>query len=90
MAVKTLLALAVSLLLSGNVIAQSGSRGPSGQQGSQVTHSFESSRASQRNRHVPSSRPVQAVPELDGSKAFLALGLIFAVGCLIRERRRTR
>lgn len=88
MAIKTLLVLVASLTLSGHVLAQSGPRGASGGQGSQVTHSYESSRASQRNRPAQSARPVQSVPELDGGKAFLALGLIFAVGCLIREKRR--
>jgi hypothetical protein len=32
--------------------------------------------------------PARAVPELDGNMAFLALGLAFAVGALVREKRR--
>ncbi len=40
--------------------------------------------------HGRPARPsVQPVPELDGSMAFLALGLTFAVGALVREKRRT-
>lgn len=31
---------------------------------------------------------VRTVPELDGNMAFLALGLTFAVGALVREKRR--
>lgn len=42
------------------------------------------------NGHGRPARPsVQPVPELDGSMAFLALGLTFAVGALVREKRRT-
>ena len=33
---------------------------------------------------------VSAVPELDGSSAAIALGLLFAVGLIVRERKRAK
>jgi hypothetical protein len=37
---------------------------------------------------TPPGHGVLAVPELDGKTAFLALGLVVAVGALVREKRR--
>lgn len=73
MGIKLLLGLGLSLLLSSNVMAQSHGNGNGNGHG-----------------HGRPARPsVQPVPELDGSMAFLALGLTFAVGALVREKRRT-
>lgn len=86
---KTLLALALTLLLSGNVLAQSGQREQASNFFAQITQWFQSIRA----QHTPPprpSRPVRSVPELDGSMAVMALGLTLAVGGLIREKRRPR
>jgi hypothetical protein len=90
MARKTLLALAFALLLSGNAMAQSGSREQSGNIWVQITQWFQNHRAAinaQRPQRPPN---VRSVPELDGSMAVMALGLTLAVGGLIREKRRTR
>jgi hypothetical protein len=95
MAIKTLSGLVLCLLLSSNVMAQSSSGSQSAGGGAQGARSFDVRRDSQRVRDIPRARPaapavsVQSVPELDGNMAFLALGLTFAVGCLVREKRRT-
>jgi hypothetical protein len=86
---KTVLALALTLFLSGNALAQSGPREQAGNFFAQVTQWFESLRA-QHTRPPRPSTPVRAVPELDGSMAVMALGLTLAVGGLIREKRRPR
>jgi hypothetical protein len=84
---KTVLVLALTLLLSGNVLAQSGQREQAGNFFAQITQWFQSIRAQHR---PPAQPPVRSVPELDGSMAVLALGLTLAVGGLIREKRRPR
>lgn len=86
---KTVLALALTLLLCGNVMAQSGPREHAGNFFAQITQWFESLRA-QHTRPAQPSSPVRSVPELDGSMALMALGLTLAVGGLIREKRRPR
>jgi hypothetical protein len=86
---KTVLALALTLLLSGNALAQSGPREQASNFFAQITQWFESIRA-QQNRPAQPARPVRSVPELDGSMAVMALGLTLAVGGLIREKRRPR
>jgi hypothetical protein len=86
MAFKTLLGLTLSLLISGSVMAQSGSQSNSPGSSSQATEKREARRVAQRPRPV---KPVRKVPELDGNMAFLALGLTLAVGALIREKRRS-
>jgi hypothetical protein len=88
MTTKTLLTTVFALVLSCNVMAQSSSQGRSGENG--VSRAAQSARHVRPPRPARPVRPVQAVPELDGSMAFLALGLTFAVGGLIREKRRTR
>jgi hypothetical protein len=90
MARKTLTALAFALLLSGNALAQSGSREQSGSWFTQVIQWFQTYRATQHPQSPSPSTSVRAVPELDGSMAVMALGLTLAVGGLIREKRRTR
>lgn len=93
MRIKILLGLVLSLLLANNVMAQSNSGGQSGEQAGQVTRVTRGAEGSKAPRHgnVRPGRPsAQSVPELDGSMAFLALGLTFAVGALIREKRRTK
>jgi hypothetical protein len=89
MARKTLTALAFALLLSGNALAQSGSREQSGNWFTQLTHWFQTYRDT-RIAQRPPSGSVRSVPELDGSMAVMALGLTLAVGGLIREKRSTR
>lgn len=92
MKTKILLGLALSLLLSSNVMAQSSSGGQSDEQGSRVTRvtrGSEGVQVSPRGHGRPGRPPAQSVPELDGSMAFLALGLMFAVGALVREKRRS-
>lgn len=86
---KPVLALVLTLLLSGHALAQSGPREQAGNVFVQVTQWFESLRA-QPARPARPSTPVRAVPELDGSMAVMALGLTLAVGGLIREKRRPR
>lgn len=89
MKTKLLLGVVLSLMLSSHAMAQSGSSGQAPGQGSQVApRGVNGAQPPQRGRARP-SRP-QSVPELDGSLAFLALGLTFAVGALIREKRRTQ
>jgi hypothetical protein len=87
---KTLMALAVALLLSGNVLAQSGSGQQAGSWFTQFIERIQAYHASQRPQRPTPSTPVRAVPELDGSMAVMALGLTLAVGGLIRENRRPR
>ncbi len=77
MGIKLLLGLGLSLLLSSNVMAQSHGNGNGNGNGNGHGHGR------------PARPSVQPVPELDGSMAFLALGLTFAVGALVREKRRT-
>lgn len=40
------------------------------------------------SNNLDSGDSVSSVPELDGSSAVIALGLLFAVGLIIRERKR--
>jgi hypothetical protein len=87
---KTLTALAFALLLSGNVLAQTGSTEPSGNWFTQFIQRIQAYHATQRPQRPTPSTPVRAVPELDGSMAVMALGLTLAVGGLIREKRRSR
>lgn len=87
---KTLAALALALLLSGNVMAQSEFRVQSGNWFTQIVQWIEAYRASQLTPRPQPGGSVRAVPELDGSMAVMALGLTLAVGGLIREKRRTR
>lgn len=89
MARKTLMALAFALLISGNALAQSGSRDQSSNWFTQLIHRFQTYRATQIAQNPPAGS-VRSVPELDGSMAIMALGLTLAVGGLIREKRRTR
>lgn len=93
MGIKILLGSVLSLLIASNVMAQSNSGGQSGEQASQVTRVTRGTEGSKapHHGHVRPSRPsAQSVPELDGSMAFLALGLTFAVGALVREKRRNK
>jgi hypothetical protein len=90
MAIKFCLGLVLSLLLSGNAMAQSNSGGQSGQHGSQANQGHHGGPGPHRGHGRPDRPSVKSVPELDGSMAFLALGLTFAVGALIREKRRTK
>ena len=90
MARKIFTMLAVALLLSGNAMAQSGSREQSGNFWAQFIRWFQGLRESIFAQHAPSSGAVQSVPELDGGMAVLALGLTLAVVVLIREKRRSR
>lgn len=89
MKTKFLLGVVLSLMLSSNAMAQSGSSGQAPGQGSQMSpRGVNGAQPPQRGRARPSRPVAQSVPELDGSMAFLALGLTFAVGALIREKRR--
>lgn len=90
MAHKTLAALALALLLSGNAMAQSEFRVQSGSWFTQIAQWIEAYRSSQQPSRPQPAGPAHAVPELDGSMAVMALGLTLAVGGLIREKRRTR
>lgn len=99
MKANTLVAVVLSLLLAGNVLAQNNSGGGSGRQSNQFTQVVQNRLASLRSwwaSHYPRrpapSRPVpvvRAVPELDGNMALLALALTFSVGALIREKSRS-
>lgn len=99
MKANTLVAVVLSLLLAGNVMAQSNSGGGSGRQSNQFTQVVQNRLASLRSwwaSHYPRrpapARPVpvvRAVPELDGNIALLALALTFSVGALIREKSRS-
>ena len=90
MVTKTLLGLVFSLLLCSTVMAQSDTRGSEGARESR-TEARQERRESriEARQERRESRAIQAVPELDGNMAFLALGLMLAVGGLIREKRRT-
>lgn len=90
MGIKILLGSVLSLLLASNVMAQSNSGGQPGEQASQVTRVSEGSKGPHRGHIRPGRPSAQSVPELDGSMAFLALGLTFAVGALVREKRRNK
>ena len=87
MKIRVLLALALSVLLSSNVLAASGSRGHPGEQRSH-RDSQGSQAESQGSLEVRIISRAESVPELDGSMAFLALGLTFAAAGLVREKRR--
>jgi hypothetical protein len=92
MKTKTFLGLVLSLLLSSQVMAQSNPTGQADEQGSRVTRvtrGSEGGQVLQRGHSRPARPSAQSVPELDGNMAFLALGLMFAVGALVREKRRT-
>jgi len=90
MVTKTLLGLVFSLLLCSTAMAQSDTRGSEGARESR-TEARQERRESriEARQERRESRAIQAVPELDGNMAFLALGLMLAVGGLIREKRRT-
>lgn len=89
MTLRILSTLAVSLLLSVNVYAASArhSNNASQDQGSGGSYASSDSVGS----YSSASRGSRvSVPELDGSMAFLALGLAFAVVGVAREKRRSR
>ncbi len=90
MARKTLTALALALLLSGNAMAQSEARVQASNWFTQLTQWIQTHIVVHRPQPPRPSTPVRAVPELDGSMAVMALGLTLAVGGLIREKRRSR
>ena len=49
---------------------------------------FSNGRPARRDRQVAQVRPTPSVPELDSGAAVISLGLLLALGGVVRERRR--
>ncbi len=84
---KSLLGLVFSLFIASNVMAQSSLVSELAMPSVQ-SQTSQAAPARVRPPREPRPRAARAVPELNGSMAALAFGLIFAVGALVREKRR--